>query len=112
MLLALHNHTHHSPDSKVDPALLVKQAAAFGLDGLAITDHNSMDGVRPALEAAKDLDGFVVIPAMEVSTADGHVLAYGIASPVPRDRSPAATVERSRAPGARRPRSSRRGPRT
>ena len=99
MLLDLHNHTHHSPDSKVDPALLVKQAAAFGLDGLAITDHNSMDGVRPALEAAKDLDGFVVIPAMEVSTAEGHVLAYGIASPVPRDRSPAETVERIVAQG-------------
>ena len=49
MLLDLHNHTRYSPDSKVDPALLVKQAAASGLDGLAITDHNSMDGVRAAL---------------------------------------------------------------
>lgn len=99
MLLDLHNHTRHSSDSKVDPVILVKQAAALGLDGLAITDHNSMGGVRLAMEAAKEFPGFVVIPATEVSTAAGHVLAYGISSPIPRDLSPAETAERILAQG-------------
>jgi predicted metal-dependent phosphoesterase TrpH len=97
--LDLHNHTRHSPDSRVRPADLVHRAQALGLDGIAITDHNSTAGVGSAMEAAKDLTDFVVIPATEVSTVAGHVLAYGVSNPVPRDLSPAETVERIVAAG-------------
>jgi len=50
--LDLHNHTLYSPDSRVDPTDLVRQSRALGLDGIAITDHNSIAGVRKATEAA------------------------------------------------------------
>jgi predicted metal-dependent phosphoesterase TrpH len=92
MLLDLHNHTHHSPDSRVAPADLVARARRSGVGGLAITDHNSVRGM-PEAEAAAGSD-FVVIPGMEVSTASGHVLAYGIRQIVPRGLSVAETVER------------------
>src|SRR3989442_9563585 len=97
--LDLHNHTRHSPDSRVDPADLVRRGKAIGLDGIAITDHNSMAGLASAMEAATDLHDFLVIPAMEVSTAEGHILAYGVTSPVPRDLPPPETVERIVAQG-------------
>jgi predicted metal-dependent phosphoesterase TrpH len=97
--LDLHNHTRYSPDSRVDPAVLVARAQALGLDGIAITDHNSVAGVRAAIEAAADLPGFLVIPATEVSTAEGHVLAFGVSDPIPRDLAPLETVERIVAAG-------------
>ena len=99
MRLDLHNHTLYSPDSRVDPADLVRQSRALGLDGIAITDHNSIAGVRKATEAAAGLPGFLVIPATEVSTEEGHVLAFGVSHPIPRDLLPSETAERIVADG-------------
>lgn len=93
MLLDLHNHSRHSPDSKADPVELVKHARAIGLDGVAITDHNSLGGYRRAAEVARDWNDFLLVPAIEVSTDRGHVLGYGLAEPVPRDLPPVETVE-------------------
>ena len=92
MHLDLHNHTHYSPDSRVLPARLVARAKAMGLAGVAISDHNAVGGV-PAAEAAAGPE-FLVIPALEVSTKSGHVLAYGVREVVPRDMTVAETVER------------------
>jgi len=93
----LHNHTSHSPDSRVRPADLVAAAMRAGIDGLAITDHNAVSGVKEAEEAAGA--GFLVVPGIEISTASGHVLAYGVREVVPRDLSVAETVERVAALG-------------
>lgn len=92
MLLDLHNHTRYSPDSRVAPGELVAAARRLGLEGLAITDHNAVGGIREAESAAGD--GFLVVPGIEVSTASGHVLGYGVREVVPRDLSVAETVER------------------
>lgn len=97
MRLDLHNHTRYSPDSRVQPADLVAAARRAGIDGLAITDHNAVAGVREAQEAAGP--GFLVVPGIEISTAAGHVLAYGVHEVVPRDLSIAETVERVAALG-------------
>jgi len=92
MILDLHNHTYHSPDSRVAPEELVTRGRRSGLGGIAISDHNSVGGIRAAESAAgKD---FVVIPAIEVSTRSGHVLGYGVRQVVPRDLSVAETAER------------------
>jgi predicted metal-dependent phosphoesterase TrpH len=92
MLLDLHNHTRYSPDSRVSPDELVAVARRMGLAGVAITDHNAVGGIPMAQAAASG--GFLVIPAIEVSTEAGHVLGYGIRDVVPRDRSVAETAER------------------
>lgn len=92
MLLDLHNHTRYSPDSRVAPHDLVEGARHRGLQGLAVTDHNSVGGLPEAEEAARD--GFVVVPAVEISSRDGHVLAYGVRELVPRDLGVVETVER------------------
>ena len=92
MLLDLHNHTRYSPDSRVSPADLVTAAQRAGLAGVAITDHNSIAGVRDAQEAARE--SFLVIPGIEVSTRSGHVLGYGVRDVVPRGLSVRETAER------------------
>src|SRR6266540_3391057 len=73
MFFDLHNHTRHSPDSRVAPKELVALGQRAGLAGIAITDHNS--------------------------TRSGHVLGYGVGKVVPRGLSVPETVERIVAAG-------------
>jgi predicted metal-dependent phosphoesterase TrpH len=53
---------------------LVFYAKQRGLDGVAVTDHDRLDG---ALIMARETD-FFIIPGIEVSSAGGHVLGLGV----------------------------------
>jgi predicted metal-dependent phosphoesterase TrpH len=74
----LHAHSTVS-DGTETPARLMEQAAAAGLWGVALTDHDSTSGWAAAA-AAVPATGVVLIPGMELSTRDGfmsvHMLAY------------------------------------
>jgi predicted metal-dependent phosphoesterase TrpH len=74
----LHSHTTFS-DGLLDPDALVALAADAGVDVLALTDHDTVNGVAAAA-AACEARGMQLIPGMEVSAHhDGvgvHVLAY------------------------------------
>jgi predicted metal-dependent phosphoesterase TrpH len=74
----LHAHSTVS-DGTETPARLMEQAAAAGLWGVALTDHDSTSGWAEAA-AAVPATGVVLIPGMELSTRDGfmsvHMLAY------------------------------------
>lgn len=94
MRLDLHAHSRFSPDSRLDPRDIVRKARSIGLDGIAITDHNAVEGARVASDYAREFEGFVVIESIEVSTAEGHILGYGIEETIQRDLSPEETVER------------------
>lgn len=71
-----HVHTGHSPDGRGTVADAVRAAKAAGLDGVAITDHNTVRAHRE-IRALKD-PGILVVPGIEVSTADGHCLGLGV----------------------------------
>jgi predicted metal-dependent phosphoesterase TrpH len=77
----LHVHSNVS-DGKYTPEEITARAAAIGLSYLALTDHDSVDGIAPAKEAARDFPGLTFIPGVEISTdvPDGevHVLGYFI----------------------------------
>jgi predicted metal-dependent phosphoesterase TrpH len=79
----LHVHTNAS-DGKYPPAELVALAARSGLGLLAITDHDTISGIAPALEAARDLPDLKIIPGVEISShapgSEVHVLGYFIDS--------------------------------
>lgn len=83
----LHCHSWYSADAADSPEDLIARARACGLSGLAITDHNSCDAIEylisKGLARADGLpvDGFLVIPAVEVSTADGHLICLGVTLP-------------------------------
>src|ERR687883_2111829 len=69
-------------DGALPPRAVVAAAAAAGVELLALSDHDTVDGVDEALEAAT-AHGLGVVPAAELSAIDGeredlHVLRYGI----------------------------------
>lgn len=74
----LHTHTTAS-DGSTPPRALVAMAIEKGLSTLAVSDHDSTEGLDEAMAAGREL-GLDVIPAIELSTdiADGevHVLGY------------------------------------
>ncbi|MBI5150872.1 MAG: PHP domain-containing protein [Candidatus Omnitrophica bacterium] len=74
----LHIHTHYS-DGTMSPQEVVQEAARVGLGCIAITDHDTVDGIGPAIEAARSLD-VEIIPGIELSTEingkDIHMLGY------------------------------------
>ena len=77
----LQSHSLHS-DGELTAAQVVENAAAAGVRLLALSDHDTVDGVDEAL-AAGALHGVRVVPATEISAVDGpyedlHVLGYGI----------------------------------
>jgi predicted metal-dependent phosphoesterase TrpH len=77
----LQSHSLHS-DGELAAAQVVENAAGAGVRLLALSDHDTVDGVDEAL-AAGALHGVRVVPATEISAVDGpyedlHVLGYGI----------------------------------
>jgi PHP family Zn ribbon phosphoesterase len=71
----LHVHTPWSAcysDTSATPRQIVDSALAEGLDAIAVTDHNTFDGVDPIREAA-DGTGLTVFPAVEITTDGGHI---------------------------------------
>ncbi len=92
----LHIHTNAS-DGRFSPADIVQQAARKGLTIIAIADHDTVDGIAPALSAVKNFPGLRVIPAVEISTdiphGEVHILGYFIDY---TDHSLQATLKRMR----------------
>lgn len=75
----LHTHSYYS-DGLYAPAFVAAKAAESGCDFFALTDHDSIDGVREADEAAKK-EGIRHIHGVELSAYCGrevHILGYGI----------------------------------
>lgn len=74
----LHIHTHFS-DSSSSPQEVVSEAVKAGVHCIAITDHDTVDGVHPTQEAAQGID-LEVIPGIEFSSEfegkDIHILGY------------------------------------
>ncbi|HAE21936.1 MAG TPA: PHP domain-containing protein [Spirochaetaceae bacterium] len=66
-MIDLHTHSTAS-DGVFSPSALVEKAAAEGLSALALTDHDSLDGLDEAAEAAKSL-GLRFVPGIEIEIA-------------------------------------------
>ncbi len=77
----LHIHSTAS-DGRLTPAEIVNKSAEIGLTTIAIADHDSSDGIVPALITAKAYPQLKVIPCVEISTdvpnGEVHVLGYFI----------------------------------
>ncbi len=73
----LHNHTHYSPCSSLKPEILLKLTKRRGMNGIAVTDHNSIKGALKVKKLNRDKD-FEVIIGDEVRTNYGDILAFYI----------------------------------
>jgi len=90
----LHIHTIYSWDGNCAVEAVLKQAAHIaGLDVIAITDHDEIQGALEAMNLAPRY-GIEVIPGSEVTTADGHLLVLFIREKIPAGLSIVETVLR------------------
>ncbi|MFB6123848.1 MAG: PHP domain-containing protein [Haloferacaceae archaeon] len=89
----LHTHSSLSHDGRDPVDMLLEQAAAVGLDAIAVTDHDEIAASLEAVDLAPDY-GLVGIPGMEVTCAAGHVLALGVREAVPAGLSFGETLDR------------------
>src|ERR1022692_423845 len=75
----LHIHSfgasHDVKDVTMTPEAIIDNAVSEGLRLIAITDHNEIANVSAALKAADGKPVFVV-PGIELSTPEGHLLVY------------------------------------
>ena len=73
----LHIHSKYSYDSLMSPEKIIKAAKKKGLDGIAITDHNTIKGGLEALKVNKDKQ-FHVIAGAEIKTNFGDIIGLFI----------------------------------
>jgi predicted metal-dependent phosphoesterase TrpH len=89
--LDLHIHSCYSDDAGGSPEEIIKSLKKRGLQGMALTDHNTIDGSLKARQVAPH--DFLVIPGVEISTADGHLLALNVTENIPQGLTVEETVE-------------------
>lgn len=81
MKFDLHTHTNNS-DGIYSPNKLIDLAVKRGLFGIAITDHDNIDGLEEAIDYAFKYNNFKIIPGIEFSTVHSghevHILGYFI----------------------------------
>lgn len=83
-----------SPPSKSFPEDIIKTAIEKGIDVIAVSDHDSvLGGSKTAEIAEKKYKGkILVIPSVEISTADGHILGLNIKKNIPKFLSAEETI--------------------
>jgi predicted metal-dependent phosphoesterase TrpH len=84
----LHIHSMHSPDSKTTAEQIIAQCQKFGIDCVAITDHNTIAG---SVEL-KRIAPFKVIVSSEIHTSDGEIIGYFLEKELPKSLSAKETV--------------------
>jgi len=96
-----HIHSLFSVCSISSPERIILRAVKMGLSAIAILDHNDPQGRKHAEMCAQQLkqqkaipEDFLVIPGVEISTADGHIGALFIDEPVETGLSPSEAVQR------------------
>jgi len=96
----LHTHSVYSKhaiwrnEAFGSPKQMIDFAIKKGLNGLAITDHNSIRGALEGLEYSKKLKNFLFIPGVEVSSLGGHIVALGVKEEIQKKLSVQETIDR------------------
>ena len=88
MRIDLHVHSRFSPDSFMGLETLARRCVKTGLDCIAVTDHNTIEG---ALELQR-LAPFPVIVGEEIKSSGGEIIGLFLQEAVPRGLPPLETV--------------------
>jgi hypothetical protein len=75
MLIDLHVHSHHTRGGALLPRDVVRRAKELGLDGVAFTDLNTLDGLEEIRAAGRE-EGLLALCGVEVATDRGHYLCF------------------------------------
>ncbi len=93
----LHVHTNYSKDGESSIEEILRRAEEAGLDAIAITDHDAVDGAKMALQIPSRV---LVIPGIEVSTKQGHLIVLGVTEIIPAGLDVIDTINIARRMGA------------
>ena len=93
----LHVHTNASRDGESPVEEVIAAARAAGLDAVAITDHDTTEGALYAL--GQDNPDILIIPGIEVSTKQGHLLVLGTTKVFPPKEDVLKTIACAKAEG-------------
>lgn len=88
----MHVHTCYSKDGLTTPRDLINQLRRIGLNGAAITDHDTVEGAEKMLNNCDN--DLLIIPGIETSTKRGHILGINITTPIPKGLSVEEAIER------------------
>ena len=91
MILDLHVHSKYSFDSLSEPASIIRTAKRKGLDGVAITDHNTIKGAVEAARINSDGD-FMIVVGSEVATEAGDIIGLFLTEEI-RSRESSQVIE-------------------
>jgi predicted metal-dependent phosphoesterase TrpH len=90
-----HMHTRFSHDCMTTPEALVRRCQDVGLNCIAVTEHNNIQGAL----AVQALASFMVIVGEEIKTTHGEITGLFLTEEVPRGLSPLETVKRIKGQG-------------
>jgi predicted metal-dependent phosphoesterase TrpH len=93
MILDPHIHSTYSPDSTASPRDIIKKARSLGLDAIAVADHNTIKGALATIKEAKNYKDLLVVPAIEISSNKGHIVALGVKEDIKQGLSLEETVD-------------------
>jgi len=92
MKFDFHCHTSFSFDGLSSPEEIVEAAIKKGIDCLAITDHNEIEGAKRALKYAKGKP-ILIVPSIEIKTKEGEILALNVREKIPPYLSAKETIK-------------------
>jgi predicted metal-dependent phosphoesterase TrpH len=75
MLIDLHVHSHHTLGCTLVPRDVLRRAREAGLDGVAFTDMNTLEGLEEIRAAGRE-EGMLALRGAEVVTERGHYLCF------------------------------------
>jgi hypothetical protein len=75
MLIDLHVHSHHTAGCALKPAEALRRAREAGLDGVAFTDTNTLEGLEEFRAAGRE-EGLLALCGVEITTDRGHYLCF------------------------------------
>ncbi len=75
MLIDLHVHSHHTLGCSLIPRDVLRRAKEVGLDGVAFTDLNTLEGLEEIRAAGRE-EGLLALCGVELTTDRGHYLCF------------------------------------
>lgn len=86
-----HIHSRFSADSCSRITDILDMANKRNIDIIAISDHNTVEGNKYARNLKQD--NILIIPSIEISSSDGHILGFGCEDHIPQGLSSQETID-------------------
>jgi predicted metal-dependent phosphoesterase TrpH len=94
-----HSHSHYSKDSVLNPRTFIDRCLRKGIDCIAVTDHNEVEGAFVIRDLAAQHANLKVIIGEEIKTSEGEIIGLFLKELVSRNLTPEDTIDAIHAQG-------------